>query len=98
MLFNIASLVLGICAWIFAFLAIITSKAVTAHRNTALSFSSCVLALVFQLLEINRRVSIGDYSAIEDTIEAVVTETVVLSVVTVVLNVVALVKWRMRSK
>ena len=98
MLFNIASLVLGICAWVLALLAIMTSKAVTAHRNTVLSFSSCVLALVFQLLEIHRRVSIGDYSAIEDTIEAIVSAAVVLSVVTVVLNVVALVKVRMRSK
>lgn len=92
MLFNIASLVLGICAWIFAFLAIITPKADTSHRNTVLSFSFCAFALVFQLLEINRRVSIGDYSAIEDTIEAIVTEAVVLSVVTVVLNMVAWVK------
>lgn len=89
MLFNIASLVLGIGAWILAVLAIITPKAVTSHRNTALSFSSCVLALVFQLFEINRRVIIGDYAAIEDTIRAVVIAAVVLSVVTVVLNIVA---------
>lgn len=92
MLFNIASLILGIGAWIFAFLAIVSPKAVTSYRNTVLSFSSCVLALVFQLLEIHRRVSIGDYSAIEDTIEAIVTAAVVLSVVTVVLNMVAWVK------
>ncbi len=92
MLFNIASLILGIGAWIFAFLAIVSPKAVTSYRNTALSFSTCAFALVFQLFEINRRVSIGDYSAIEDTIKAVVIAAVVLGVVTVVLNMVALVK------
>lgn len=96
MLFNIASLVLGIGAWILAVLAIITPKADTSHRNIALSFSSCVLALVFQLFEINRRVIIGDYAAIEDTIRAVVIAAVVLSVVTVVLNIVAWVKAKRR--
>lgn len=91
---NIGSLIFGVCAWLFAGLAIRTSKAFTSHRNTLVSFSLCAISLVIQLFEINRRVIIGDYAAIEDTIRAVIIAAVVLSVTTIILNVVALNKAR----
>ena len=89
---NIASLILGVCAWLFGGLAIGTPNAFSSHRNTMVSFGLCTVSLVFQLLEVNRRVLLGDYAAIEDTIRAVVIASVALVVITIILNVVALVK------
>ena len=89
---NIGSLTFGVFAWIFAVLAITTSKTVTSHRNTVTSFSLCSISLLLQLFEINRRVLLGDYVAIEDTIRAVLIASSVLVSVTVILNLVALVK------
>ena len=89
---NIGSLILGACAWLFAGFAIAASKAFRSHRNTLVSFSLCVISLVFQLFEINRRVLLGDYAAIEDTIRAVLIASVALVLITVILNLVAFVK------
>lgn len=91
-MFNIGSLILGACAWLFGGLAIRTPNAFSSHRNTLVSFGLCTVSLVFQLLEVNRRVIIGDYAAIDDTIRAVVIASVALVVITIILNVVALVK------
>ena len=89
---NIGSLILGVCAWLFAGLAITTSKAFTSHRNTLISFSSCVVSLMFQFIEINRRVLLGDYAAIDDTIRGILIATAVLISITIILNLFALVK------
>ena len=93
---NIGSLILGACAWLFAGLAIATPKAYTSHRNTLVSFGLCAISLVFQLFEINRRAFLGDYAAIEDTIEdtigAVLIASVALVSITMILNLVALAK------
>lgn len=97
MALNIGSLILGVGAWIFAGFAIGTSKAVTSSRNTVFSFGFCMLALIFQLLEINNRVNIGDYTAIADTIGAAVSASFILTVSTVVLNVIACVKLKNKS-
>lgn len=91
-MFNIGSLILGACAWLFGGLAIGTPNAFSSYRNTLVSFGLCTVSLVFQLLEVNRRVIIGDYAAIDDTIRAVVIASVALVVITIILNVVALVK------
>ena len=89
---NIGSLILGVCAWLFGGLAIGTPTTFSSHRNTLASFGLCAVSLVLQLMEINRRVLLGDYAAIEDTIRAVVIASVALVVITIILNVVALVK------
>lgn len=89
---NIGSFILGACAWLFAGFAIATTKASASRRNTLVSFSLCASALVFQFFEINRRVLLGDYAAIADTIYAVLIASVVLALITVSLNLVALVK------
>ena len=91
-MFNIGSLILGACAWLFGGLAIGTPNAFSSHRNTLVSFGLCTVSLVFQLLEVNRRVILGDYAAIEDTIRALVIASVVLVVITIILNLVALAK------
>ena len=89
---NIGSLILGACAWLFAGLAISTPTAFASHRNTLASFTLCAISLVFQLFEINRRVLLVDYGAIEDTIRAVLIASVSLVSVTVILNLFAIVK------
>ena len=89
---NIGSLILGICAWVFAGLAIAAAKPTASHRNTWTSFSLCAISLVLQFLEIHRRVVLGDYAGIGDTIRAIVIASVVLISVTVILNFVALMK------
>ena len=89
---NIGSLLLGICAWVFAGLAISTHKASKSHRNTFISGSLCAISLVLQFFEISRRVHLGDYAAIEDTIRAVLIAAIVLVAVTIILNFVAVAK------
>ena len=68
---NILSLILGVCAWVFAGFAITTPKAFAAHKNTMMSFCMGAISLLVQLFEINRRVLCGDFAAIEDTIRAI---------------------------
>ena len=94
---NIGSLILGICAWLFGGLAIATPKALSSHRNTLVSIGLCTVSLVLQLLELNRRVIFGDYAAIEDTIRAVLIASIVLVVITIILNLVALVKTKKKQ-
>ena len=86
---NIGSLISGACAWLFAGLAISAPKPFTSHRNTYTSISLCTISLIFQLFEINRRVLLSDYTAIEDTIRAVLIASVVLVSITMILNLVA---------
>lgn len=89
---NIGSLILGVCAWLFAGLAITTPKASTSHKNTIVSFSLSAISLVFQLFEMNTRMLLGDYAAIEDTIRAILIASVVLVTITIILNLVAFLK------
>ena len=83
---NLGSLILGACAWLFAGSAIITPKASISHRNSTASLSLCVISLALQLFEINRRILLGDYAAIEDTIRAVLIASVTLASITIILN------------
>ena len=95
-MFNTVSLILGLCDWFFAVLAIRAAKASASHRNTFVSFSLCVISLMFQFFEINRRVRLGDYAAIEDTMGAVLVGSVALVSVTMILNLVAVARAKRR--
>ena len=87
---NIISLIFGMCAWGVAVVAIL--KPTVSHKSTILSFALCAFSLVTELFEISRWVNLGDYAAIEDTIRAVIIASIVLVVLTIILNIVALVK------
>ena len=89
---NIGSLALGTLSWIFAALALTASNGGNAHRNAIFSFGFCTSSLVLQLCEMSRRVRLGDYAAVEDTIRAVLIASVVLVAVTFILNFIALAK------
>ena len=91
-MFNIGSLILGLCAWLFAILAMTACDGPTSHRNSTVSFSLCAVSLVLQLLEIHRRVLLGDYAAIADTIRAILIASAALVSVTVILNLTAIAK------
>ena len=93
-IFSIGSLVLGFSAWLLGVLAITRTKAYFAYANTLCSFSLCAISFLLQLFEVQNRVSIGDYAAIEDTIGAVNIAAVVLVFVTIGLNTVAFIKAR----
>lgn len=55
------------------------------------SFSSCIASLCLQLFEINDRVRMRDFSAIMDTIGTLVWVAAILAVITIILNIIALV-------
>ena len=91
-IYNIGSIILGIIAWASAGIAIAKSK--RAQTLSAVSFVACIISLFLQLLEVSNRVNLGDYAAIEDTIRAVILAATLLIVVTIILNVVALLKYK----
>ena len=91
--FNIGSLALGFGAWIFGIFAI-RAKTPRSQANTVCSFSFCIISLLLQLFEVQHRVNIGDYAAIEDTIGAIRVAAVALAFVTIAFNIVALLKSR----
>ena len=88
---GIGSIAFGIISWILAIFAIKASKAINAYEKTTGSFFCCIVSLVFQLYEVHNRVCSGDYTAIGDTIQAVLFASVVLIFITVTLNIAALV-------
>ena len=87
---NIVSLFFGIGALVVATIAI--AKPSYSHKNTIASFALCTFSLISEFFEISRRVNLGDYAAIEDTIRSVIIASIVLVVLTIILNIVALVK------
>lgn len=89
--FNTGSLILGLLAWIIPFIAI--KRPPKKDNWTAfspLSFGCCGAALILQLFEIRHRVQIQDWSAILDTIGAIVWVSVILLAFTILLNIFAL--------
>ena len=89
---NLGSLILGACAWLFGGLAITARDSLPSHRNTFVSFSLCAVSILLQLFEIGRRVSGGDFAAVEDTIRAVQSASVALVSVTIILGLIAFIK------
>lgn len=84
-MFNILSLLFGLLAWVLPLLALKGSLQKWAIFSMA-SFSSSLLALVLQFFEINSRIEIEDFSALMDTIGTLVWVTVILSLITLLLN------------
>lgn len=92
--FNLGSFVLGIISWMIPVSLMLLPK---SKNNAVLglsmtSFTCCGAALILQLFEIRNRVLLGDWTAIMDTIDLICWAAVGLTVVTVILNAVALKK------
>jgi len=88
-MFNILSIVFGILAVALPILARRKELKKWVIFSIA-SFSSCISALIFQLLEINDRVEINDIATVMDTIGSLVIVGILISVITVILNTVSL--------
>lgn len=87
---NIGSLILGLAAWVLPFLAI--GKKDRFGLCCLSSFGCCILSLLLQLFEVKNRVNLADWSALMDTMHAVVLAAVVMIVVMVACNLIALLR------
>ena len=90
--YNISSFLLGLAAWILAGIAITRKKKQLASYYSLGSFGMCILSLLLQIFEVVNRVNQNDYAAIADTIHAVRFAACILVGITLVLNLVVLVK------
>lgn len=91
-MYNILSLVLGLLAWGLGIAAICKQG---CPRCMFTSFTACGASLVLQFREIAWRVSIHDFSAIEDTIFALADAAGFLLLTTAALNGIALLRmWK----
>lgn len=90
--YNIWSLVLGLLAWIIPLLAI--GKKYRFALCCIGSLSCCVISLLLQLLEVKRRVVLSDWSALMDTMNAVVLAAVVMICGVIAMNLVSLFGFR----
>lgn len=95
-LFNPASLILGIIAWILPIINIIRYK---KHNNnwatlSIISLSACATSIYFQMIFSNHLVNIEDLSGLMDTIGTSVFMSSVLLIVTIILNVTTLFIYR----
>jgi len=93
-LLNLGSLLLGLIAWILPIISLnIQNKA--EHKNWLVlcitSISACAISLFLQILYNNYLINIEDWSALMDTIRAVVLASSVLLVGTLTLNVITLI-------
>lgn len=85
---NVGSLILGLVAWILPLLAI--GKPYRFVLCCIGSTVCCTGSLLLQLLEVQNRVHLEDWSALMDTVDAVILAAVVMLVVTLIANAVAL--------
>ncbi len=71
---NLGSIVLGLVGWVLPVLHVdqlVKGKRGLGHSAHTLSMGACALALWFQICYNEHLVDIGDWGAIEDTIDAV---------------------------
>ncbi|HLR69701.1 MAG TPA: hypothetical protein VK105_21645 [Virgibacillus sp.] len=87
---NLGSLLLGIIAWVVPFLAM-KHPSKKCFNFIIFSFSACIASLCLQLFEINNRVQLEDWSALMDTIGTLIWVAVILAVITIILNIIAVV-------
>lgn len=87
-MFNVGSLILGLAAWALPFVSL--GKRDRFTFCCLGSFGCCILSLLFQLLEVKRRVGLEDWSALMDTTHAVTLAAVVMIAVMLICNVFAL--------
>ena len=92
---NVASLVLGLAAWLLPIWAVFSKK---AHRVGGLSFALCGFSLACQIFYNQHLVEITDWSAIEDTHFAVTLAAAVLLIGTIALNLAAWFAGRRKGK
>ena len=97
---TIGSLVLGLIAWILPVINLMQYKK-HDHSNwgtlSILSISACAISLCFQIFYNNHLVKIEDWTALMDTTGGVASAAAVLLIVTVLLNAITLMVYRVRT-
>lgn len=88
-MYNILSLTLGLAAWGLGIAAICKKG---CPWCVFFSLTACGTSLAGQLLEVRRRVVLSDWSALMDTMDAVVFAAGALLMVTAVLNLAAMLR------
>lgn len=92
-LFNFASLLFGLIAWILPIINIVKHKK-SKNKNYAIlsviSMGACATSIYFQLLYNNHLVNINDWTAIMDIIDSSVFLSSTLLIVTIILNIITL--------
>lgn len=86
---NLLSLLLGLTSWGFGLGAILKPG---VQWLSPASFLGCGVSLMFQLAEIRRRVGLQDWSALLDTMDAVLLAAGILLSFTFLLNLIAFLK------
>lgn len=96
---NLGSLVLGLVAWILPIINLVKrNKNEKWALYSIVSVSACVISLFFQIVYNDHLVRIGDWTALMDTSGAVVWLSLILTVVTILLNIITIVIYNKRSK
>lgn len=93
-LLSLGSIVLGLIAWIVPCLAMGNSSKDAVKKcsySIIISLSACIISICLQFYEINYRVKIHDWSALMDTMGALIWVATILAVSTIILNMIALV-------
>ena len=90
MFYNLGSITLGLLAWFFAVIGLNHGA-----KFQSSSYICCCIALVLQFLELRRLCEIGDLSAVLDTINGITICAIVLTTVTILINLYASRKRRM---
>jgi len=83
---NLGSLLFGFVAWILPTICLVRRNKENWAIFSIASISSCAIALGMQILYTNHLVYINDWSALLDTHDFVTFASVVLLVVTILLN------------
>ena len=86
---NLGSLVLGLVSWIAPFMGRkkLKGDAFIPYRNMFIILSAVIISLLFQIMYQNHLVNIGDWSAVDDTMNAVKNVATFLAVTTIAINV-----------
>lgn len=88
---NLGSLALGLISWLVP-ISVLWQGKKKGLDFLLISFTSCVGALILQILEIRNRVHLEDWTAIMDTIDILPWIATILVVITAILNLFALKK------
>lgn len=92
-LLNVGSLMLGLIAWILPVISLVSyekHKLKNGITFSMISISACAISLCFQIIYNYHLVKIKDWNALMDTTGAVVYASLVLLIVTIILNAVTL--------
>ena len=98
-LLNLGSLVLGLIAWIIPIVNLMRDKQQKNQNWVALSvisISACSISLCFQIFYAYHKVTVEDWSALMDTMYAVVFASAILVIITIILNAITLNVYRDR--